>query len=61
MGYETFKLSYREPTREEIEEMDFYLRTGCVHNDYLRDVLGDQSVFVGNNPRRIEEVLEMFE
>ena len=61
MGYETFTFPKGEPTREEIKEMNFYIKTGCVHNEYLREVLGDQSIPVGNNPRRIEEVLEMFE
>jgi len=54
MGYET-------NIKRDVKEMDFYIKTGCVHNSYLREVLGEQSTFIGNNPIRIEEVLEMFE
>ena len=36
----------REPSREEISEMKFYLKTGCVHESYLERVLGDISIGV---------------
>ena len=35
MTLETFALKSREPTKQEIDEMDFYVKTGCVHQEYL--------------------------
>ncbi len=44
MEYEAFSLKTREPTKEEINEMEFWIKTGCVHDEYLKKVLGDQSI-----------------
>ena len=44
MEYKLFTLPRGEPTKEDVKEMEFYIKTGCVHNDYLRDVLGDISL-----------------
>tara|TARA_Y100000310_G_scaffold294100_1_gene324290 strand:- start:228 stop:419 length:192 start_codon:yes stop_codon:yes gene_type:complete len=52
-GYLSFTLNYREQTREEIDEMEFYIRTGCVHKSYLEKVLGDQGIGVSIFPRRV--------
>lgn len=48
MEYETFSLKTREPTKEEIDEMGFYTKTGCVHNIYLEKVLGDIRIGVNS-------------
>ena len=52
-AYSSFTLNYREPTREEIDEMEFYIRTGCVHKSYLEKVLGDQSLAVSVFSKRV--------
>jgi len=38
---------YGGPSPEDIKEMEFWIKTGGVHNSYLEKVLGDQSVGVG--------------
>jgi hypothetical protein len=47
-------LRQRDATEEEVKEMEFYLRTGCVHEAYLKKVLGDISLgisaFSGKRP-----------
>jgi hypothetical protein len=52
-------LKQREPTKEEIREMEFYLKTGCVHEDYLKRVRGDISLGVSAFPGKgLENNLE---
>ena len=29
-----------------VEEMDLWIRTGCVSQEYLRETLGDQSIAI---------------
>ncbi|MDP3026922.1 MAG: hypothetical protein Q8N63_04385 [Nanoarchaeota archaeon] len=41
------ELKTREPTEEEINEMEFWMRTGCVHDYYLKNALGDISIGIG--------------
>ena len=46
-GIWTNNFKFIEPNQENINEMDFYLRTGCVHESYLEKVLGDQRKPIG--------------
>ena len=38
------ELKTRAPTKEEIDEMEFWIETGCVHDYYLKNVLGDINI-----------------
>ncbi|MDD5191835.1 MAG: hypothetical protein PHH54_04135 [Candidatus Nanoarchaeia archaeon] len=42
-------------------EMEFYLRTGCVHQKYLNEILGDQSVGVSAFKTMPKELLNLKE
>ncbi len=44
------ELKTREQTKEDVDEMDFYLKTGCIHQEYLDKVLGDQSICISITP-----------
>jgi hypothetical protein len=46
------ELKTREPKKEDVEEMNFYLKTGCVHQEYLDKVLGDQSIGISIIPKQ---------
>lgn len=37
---------FRDAEKWEIEEVDFYIKTHCVHDYYLKNVLGDQSIAI---------------
>ena len=47
---DSISYEFREPTLEEIDEMQFWIETGCVHESYLEEVIGDISKSVGVLP-----------
>jgi len=53
------ELRAKESPRGEIEEMQFYLKTGCVHQEYINRVLGDQSISVRVMPDIKKELAKM--
>ncbi len=48
----SLELKTREPTKEEIDEMEFWIETGCVYDYYLKNVLGDQSIAIRLMPKQ---------
>lgn len=46
----SLELNFDEFVKEAISKMDFYIKTHCVHNDYLEKVLGDQNIGINIMP-----------